>query len=187
MIALSDSQIKKLKAQDPNAFNEFYLQTVDMFFRYINANYFLSKEDAEDVISDFYVKFREAIKHFDDTLSFTGYFWTIFKNTLKDFFKKNTDMAFTDLKQSEEDEDFGDTLVDEFDISLLMENDFSFERIQGVMKKLDDLSRDIIYFKFIEEKTNDEIAVLTWIANDTIRQRISRAIKYLKNLLDDNS
>lgn len=184
MIAFESDQIKKLKVQDPNAFNEFYLKTVDMFFRYINANYFVPKQDAEDIIADFYVKFWEAIKHFDEELSFTGYFWTIFKNTLKDFFKKNTDVAFTDLKQSEEEENFEDTLVDEFDVSQFMENDFSFERIQHAMKQLDDLSKDIIYFKFIEEKTNEEIAFITWIANDTIRQRISRAIKYLKHILE---
>jgi DNA-directed RNA polymerase specialized sigma24 family protein len=71
VIAFEPDQIQKLKAQDPNAFNEFYLQTVDMFFRYINANYFLPKEDAEDIISDFYVKFRDAIKKFDEKLSFT--------------------------------------------------------------------------------------------------------------------
>lgn len=174
-----------MKAQDPNAFNEFYLQTVDIFFRYINANYFLPKEDAEDIISDFYMKFREAIKKFDEKLSFTWYFWTIFKNTLKDFFKKNTDIAFTELKASEEDQDFEDTLMDDFDISAFMENDFSFERIQQVMKQLDTTSRDIIYFKFIEEKTNEEISLITGITNDAIRQRISRAIKYLKQLLEE--
>jgi DNA-directed RNA polymerase specialized sigma subunit len=53
------------------------------------------------------------------------------------------------------------------------------------MKQLDDTSRDIIYFKFIEEKTNEEIAWVTGIANDAIRQRISRAIKYLKQLLEE--
>ena len=66
-----------------------------------------------------------------------------------------------------------------------MENDFSFDRIQHVMKQLDATSRDIIYFKFIEEKTNEEIASITGIANDAIRQRISRAIKYLKQLLEE--
>lgn len=185
MIAFSDDQIKKLKAQDPNAFNEFYLQTVDTFFRYINANYFVSKQDAEDIISDFYVKFWEAIKNFDDKLSFTWYFRTIFRHTAIDHFKKNTDLTFTDMKTAEDDEDFGDTLVDEFDVSQLLENDFSFERIQYAMKKLDDVSKDIIYFKFIEEKTNEEIVAITWIANDAIRQRISRAIKFLKQLLEE--
>jgi len=57
--AFDIEDIKKLKAQDPNAFNNFYLETVDMFFRYIHANYSVSKQDAEDIISNFYVKFWE--------------------------------------------------------------------------------------------------------------------------------
>ncbi|MEI8091332.1 MAG: sigma-70 family RNA polymerase sigma factor [bacterium] len=161
VIVISDNQIKRLKAQDPNAFNEFYLDTVDMFFRYINSNYFLSKEDAEDLISDFYVRFWEAVKQFDENLSFTAYFWTIFKNIIKDHFKKHHEIAFTDMKQSDEDQDFGDTLVDDFDALTFLDDDFSFERIQKVMGQLDDISRDIIYFKFIEEKTNEEIARIT--------------------------
>jgi hypothetical protein len=52
--------IEKLIKQDQRAFNEFYLKTVDTFFRYINSNFFMSKEEAEDVISDFYVKRREV-------------------------------------------------------------------------------------------------------------------------------
>jgi DNA-directed RNA polymerase specialized sigma24 family protein len=71
LVVYTQEHIKKLKEQDPNAFNEFYLGTVDMFFRYINANYSLSKEDAEDVISDFYIKFWEAIIHYKEELSFT--------------------------------------------------------------------------------------------------------------------
>jgi len=68
---LTQDFIAKLKKQDHNAFNEFYLKTIDMFFRYINANYALPAQDAEDLISDFYVKRREAIKHHDDKQSFT--------------------------------------------------------------------------------------------------------------------
>lgn len=88
------------------------------------------------------------------------------------------------MKQDEEDQDFWETLVDEFDISQFLENDYSYERIQQAMKELDDVSKDIIYFKFIEEKSNEEISAITWIANDTIRQRVSRAIKFLKQLLE---
>lgn len=153
--------IQKLKAQDQNAFNQFYLQTVDMFFRYINTNYFINKQDTEDIISDFYVKFWEGIKVYKEDQSFTGYFWTIFKNTIKDFFKKNTDIPFTNLQTDEECEPFEDTLVDDIDLTKLLENDFTFERIQQAMKHLDDNSKDMIYFRFIEEKTNEEISLLT--------------------------
>ncbi len=187
MLSLDKESIKKLKAQDQNAFNQFYLQTVDMFFRYINANYYVAKADAEDVVSDFYVKFREAVKSFKEDQSFSAYFRTIFKNTLKDFFKKNTDLPFTVLDGDDpEDESFEDGLVDESDLTELLNNDFHFEHIQKAMKQLDDVSKDIIYFKFIEEKATEEIALLTWISNDTIRQRLSRAIKHLKKLLESN-
>ncbi|MEI7918680.1 MAG: hypothetical protein WCH65_00230 [bacterium] len=42
-----------------------------------------------------------------------------------------------------------------------MENTFKFDQIQEAMKQLDDISKEIIYFKFIEEKTNEEISLIT--------------------------
>lgn len=187
MINIDTEHIKKLKQQDQNAFNQFYLQTVDMFFRYINANYSIAQQDAEDIISDFYVKFWEWVKAYKEDQSFSAYFWTIFKNTIKDFFKKNSDTPFTDLQQDEEWESFEDTLVDDVDITKLLESSFKFQQIEKAMKRLDDISKDIIYFKFIEEKTNEEISSITWTSNDMIRQRLSRAIKQLKKLLENNA
>jgi DNA-directed RNA polymerase specialized sigma24 family protein len=63
--------IKKLKQQDHTAFNTFYLETVDIFSRYIEANYFINKQDADDLIADFYVKFWEVIKRYDENQSFS--------------------------------------------------------------------------------------------------------------------
>lgn len=186
-IAFDIENIKKLKQQDQNAFNQFYVQTVDMFFRYINTNYFISKMDAEDIISDFYVKFREAIKSYKEDQSFTAYFWTIFKNTIKDFFKKNSDTPFTELQPNKEGEQFEDTLMDDIDLTQLLEHDFKFEHIQSAIKRLDDISKDMIYFRFIEEKSNEEISLLTWLSNEVVRQRVSRAIKQLKKLLENIS
>jgi RNA polymerase sigma factor (sigma-70 family) len=51
------------------------------------------------------------------------------------------------------------------------------------MKELDDLSKDIVYRKFIEEKSYEEIWLLLDISQENIRQKISRAIKQLKQLL----
>lgn len=178
--------IDKLKNQDHTAFNEFYLKTIDVFSRYINANYFISHQDAEDIISEFYMKRWASIKHYDkDAGSFTGYFRTIFKNTIKDHFKKNSDVPFTDLESNDEDAgSFEENLIDESDIMTLLEQDFKFEQIQKAMKELDDHHKDIIYRKFIEEKSNEEISLLLGISQENIRQKISRAIKHLKTLLE---
>ena len=47
------------------------------------------------------------------------------------------------------------------DLTKLLEDDFRFDQIEKAMKRLDDVSKDIIYFRFIEEKTNEEIALIT--------------------------
>lgn len=177
--------ISKLKAQEHNTFNEFYLRTVDIFFRYINANYSISPQDSEDIVADFYVKFRWAIVRHDIKQSFSGYCWTIFKNTIKDYFKKNTDLPFTELESRNEDNSsFEENIIDEEDLTEFLETDFKFEQIQKAMKELDDLSKDIVYRKFIEEKSYDEIGLLLNISQENIRQKVSRAIKQLKQLLE---
>lgn len=184
MISFNKEFIKKIKQQDHSSFNKFYLETVDMFFRYIEANYFIKQQDAQDIISDFYIKFREWAKRYDENQSFSGYFWTIFKNTIKDFFKKNRETPFTDLESYEQDISFEETLIEDWDILKELEKDYEFAKIQKAMQDLDDMSKDVIYRKFIEEKSNEEIEMILWITNDNVRQKISRAIKQLKARLE---
>jgi len=185
MLNFDEAFIKKLKKQDHSAFNEFYLKTVDMFFRYIKGNYYVKDEDCHDVISTFYVKQREAFKNIDPDQWFSAYIWTIFKNTLKDYFKKRTDVPFTIIDNPEEWIYFDEQLEDEnSDLNELFEQDFKFEQIQEALWKLDAISRDIIHMKFIEEKSNQEIADLLQLSNTNIRQKLSRALKQLKTLLN---
>ena len=65
MFDFDQTLIEKLKQQDHAAFHTFYLQTVDQFFRYLQANYYISAEDCNDIIADFYVKRRNAATKYD--------------------------------------------------------------------------------------------------------------------------
>ncbi len=177
--------IEKLMKQDQRAFNEFYLKTVDIFFRYVQSNFFLSKQETEDIISDFYVKRRNVVKKYDFKKSFTAFVWTVFKNLIKDSFKKHKDISFGVFDKIEDWTNFEDTLVDDdLDIFDLLESDFKYEQIKNAMEKLDLESKEIIYLKFIEEKDNIEISDILQISNDSVRQKISRSLKKLKALLD---
>jgi len=175
--------IEKLIKQDQRAFNEFYLKTVDMFFRYINSNFFLSKEDAEDIISDFYVKWWNIGSKYDFKQSFSAFVWTVFKNLVKDNFKKHKDISFSSFDKDDW-LSFEEKLEDDFDMFGLLESDFKINQIEDAMKKLDQESREIIYLKFIEEKDNIEIVEILGISNENVRQKISRSLKKLKSLLD---
>lgn len=182
----------RLKVQDHNAFDEFYLKSVDMFFRYVKSNYFLPDEEIEDVLSRYFIKQRDAFPKLDLDKSFSAYVWTIFKNTLKDHFKKMKDISFSvidaaggDSTSDEYSASFEDQLEDDLDLGAVLNLNFQIEQIELAMQELDDLNKDIIYLKYIEEKSNQEIAEYLQISNDSVRQRCSRAIKQLKILLVD--
>jgi len=183
MRKFDDDFILRLQNQDHIAFNEFYLKSVDIFFRYIKTHYFVSDQDCHDVISTFYVKYREAVKNFDIEQSFHAYVWTIFKNTLKDYFKKMSDMPFSVLEDKESGIQFDEQLDWGEDLMALLEQDFQFEQIEQAIQKLDSLSKDIIFLRFIEERSTKEISDILQLSDDNVRKRLSRAIQSLKKLL----
>lgn len=165
--------------QDEEAFNKFYFETVDVFFRYLKANYFIDEADMQDIIADFYIKCWNGFPNFDINQNFSGRIWSVFKNTLKDFWKKKWETAFSEI-DTESELSFEDSLEDEEDFTQILDNEYTFEQIQKAMLDLDDSSKEIISLKYIEEKSYWEIAWILWISQDLVRQRCSRALKALK-------
>ena len=168
-----------LVQQDEEAFNKFYLETVDIFFRYLKANYFMGEDDMQDIIADFYIKCRNWFPSFDINQNFSGWVWSVFKNTLKDFWKKKWESAFSEI-DPENEVPFEDSLEDEEDYTEILDNEYTFAEIQKAILELDSVSKEIISLKFIEDKSYGEIAGILWISQDLVRQRCSRALKALK-------
>ncbi len=183
MFNFDQTLIEKLKKQDHGAFNTFYLETVDQFFRYLQAHYYISEEDCNDIIADFYVKRRNAAPKYDGRSKFSYYVWIVFKNIVKDYFKKRTDLPFTQIQPDNDKESFEETLSDDEDIQDILEVDFTYEHILQAMQSLTETDKEIIFLRFIEEKSTIEIADICGVPDTTIRKRLSRAIKNLKTLL----
>lgn len=177
--------IEKLVKKDQMAFNEFYLKTIDVFSRYLNTNYFFEYNEIEDILADFYVKWRDVCDKYKFEQSFSAYVWTIFKNLLKDYFKKHKEIPFTSVSSwnDDNDESFEDTLQDDLDIIDFLESEFQYKQIEECMKQLDENDREIIYLKFIEWKDNNEISDILDMSVENVRQKTFRALKKLKSLL----
>ena len=168
-----------LVQQDEEAFNKFYLETVDIFFRYLKANYFIEEDDMQDIIADFYIKCWNGFPNFDVSQNFSGWVWSIFKNTLKDFWKKKWETAFSEI-DPENDVSFEDSLEDEEDFTQILDNEYTLDQIRLAILELDEMSKEVISLKFVEEKSYGEISQILWISQDLVRQRCSRALKALK-------
>jgi len=179
MLEFDTNFVKKLKQWDHKTFNEFYLKTSDVFFRYIKSNYFVSDEDCYDILSIYFVKQRENLHKIDESKSFSAYIRTVFKNTIKDYFKKAKDVPFSYLDDAS-GVNFEDTIISESDIIEILDQKYKYQNIEQAMQKLKAEDREIIYFKFIEEKSYSEISEIIQISEQNIRKKISRALNSLK-------
>ena len=64
------SFVERLIQYDDLAFAQFYEQSVDQFFRYIITHYSLSKQEAQDLLSDVYLKIWNNMDKFDPKYQF---------------------------------------------------------------------------------------------------------------------
>ncbi len=171
-----------IKQWNDEEFKKFYLQNVDMFFRWLKWNYSLNDDDCKDILSEFFLKLWNNKKNIP-LQNYKNWIWTIFKNTLKDWFKRKKLISFSYIQHKKEINIEENILSDE-DINKLIDKNFKLEKIKEALKQLEDIYQDVIFLKFIENKSNQEIAEILWISQDNVRQRISRAIKKLEVLLN---
>jgi RNA polymerase sigma factor (sigma-70 family) len=104
---------------------------------------------------------------------------------LKDFRKRKGDTPFSELNTQQQGEktDFSDQLESPEDMTEFLETEFTFEQIQQAMTQLDEGNQEILFLKFIEEKEYAEIAEMLSISQESARQRCSRALKQLKQVV----
>lgn len=175
-MGLDKKLIARIQARDKKAFAQLYEQTADQLYRFVAWRYSLRKDEINDLIGDFYLKLRRVIDKYDDTYKFESYFRTIFRNMLKDYFKKSTTQHNDDVVES----------VAETDPDAMLrriQGSYQLDAIQKAMRELDDLSYQIVVWRYIDQLTYEEIASLCDAQTDTVRKRLSRALIKLRDLL----
>ncbi len=178
--------IQNLKRQDADAFWIVYNDLVDQFYRYIKGHYSLDENTIQDLLSEVFVKIWQNVGKIDEQSSLSGFLRTIMRNHVKDYFKRNDDIPFATF--SSYDDENGDTawedgLSNDQNVLWEVNRDYTFEQIQEAMSSLDESFKQIIHLKYIEEYSYEEIAYATGLSQDAVRQRISRGIKRLQEML----
>lgn len=164
-------------------FADLYLQSVDIFFRYLQHHYRIDTATIQDIIGDYFIKLRDALTDYNPKRSLHAYMRTIFKNNLKDYFKKHKMTHFGRL-EDENAHSFEETLEDEAtSLRSFLQQSFQHEVIQKEIEQLDGESKDIIHFKFVEQYTYKEIAKILGIKEANVRQKTKRIIKKLSTKL----
>lgn len=179
MFGFDEELIDGVINNDKDCYNTFYLETVDVFYRFLQSHYFLSSQEIEDLLSDFYLKFWRVGKQYNPEYKFESFVWTVFKNLVKDYFKRSKEHFVDEQVMQSYDDQIVDHKMKEH-----LEAEFELEQIKEAMSTLDMGSQELLFLKYIEGQSYDQIEWLLGISQTTLRKRVSRALWKLRNNLE---
>ena len=132
--------------------------------------------DAEDITFDTFIKCFKALGRFDTSKKFSTWLYTIAHNQTIDFFRKNKqEYEYFDDRHAAKDD-----FVEEY------EKKKKIEKIDQALAKMPALDRELVILFHREENSYQEISEILKIPITTIKTRLHRARKKLRELVSTN-
>ncbi|HVT74881.1 MAG TPA: RNA polymerase sigma factor [Candidatus Paceibacterota bacterium] len=137
-----------------------------------------SRDDAEDLIQDTFVKVFKNIKTVDPSKNIKSWIYTIATNTAYDFLRKKKRQPTVEL-----DEEYETKPDNASYYSVSTEDSVETKDVAAAITRLDLLYRGPIILYYKDGFSYEEIASMLSIPINTLKTRLSRAKKQLASLL----
>lgn len=154
-----------------NSIEEMYEEYYPKIYNYIYYRT-LNRELTEDLVSEIFLKAIYRLKSYSPERGcFSAWIYTIAKNTLIDYYRKNI--------VCEDIDDYSN-------VCLPMKDDFesinneTHKKLVYVLSLLNDRERNIFYYKYYMEMTNRQIAKKLQMNESTLSTIIQRARNKIK-------
>ena len=131
-----------------------------------------SREDAEDVLQEVFVKIYVNLNSFDDQLKFSSWAYRITHNEVVNSYrkKKARPQCVMDL-----DDEFLSNLASDFRTDGRVDERFRRETVQKVLEQMEPKYREALVLRFWEDKDYGEISDILKKPMGTVATLISRA------------
>ena len=148
---------------------------------YVANSVLNNRQDAEDAVQDALIRIASHIDDIDldNTARVRGYVLTAAKNAAKDLLRQKSARAAT---------------VDLDSVTVLADGDIDnsgYEEILDCIRSMEPLYRDVLYYRFVEEMSEKDIADLLGRKYGTVKAQISRGrailIKCIKEKEEKNN
>jgi RNA polymerase sigma-70 factor, ECF subfamily len=151
----------------------------------LSFRYLKDKPTAEDATQEVFVKMWRHLSKFDQDKSFRAWILTITKNTCLDLLKKKSPIAFSRLRQSEEEDNYLADTLESHDLSPeeSAERVFAEKSFNNLLDKLSVSHRRVLSLYYDKGLNFREIAEELSEPIDTIKSRHRRGVHKLRELL----
>ena len=159
---------------DRKAFGRIYDQYATKLYKFIYLRVG-HKEVAEDILADSFVKIWVKIKQVNSSKAFSSWIYQVAKNNIIDYYRvRKSTIAIEEVEQTLEDA--ADPIA-ETDLNL------DQKRILACLVNLPKDQQQVIRYKFFEDLSNSEIALIMNKSEGAIRVIQHRAITRLQEML----
>jgi RNA polymerase sigma-70 factor, ECF subfamily len=179
---LKDEELAARSVEDTLYFAELIKRYEGSLLRYVIRRSHASKEDAEDIVQNSFIKMYRNINDFDTSLRFSSWAYRICHNELIDWYRKQKSRP--QLVVGEKDEDVFATIAGDMNIEKSAIQKETKEEIEKIIKTLDEKYQEIIFLRFFEDKSYEEISDILKIPPGTVAIRLSRAKSILQKALE---
>jgi RNA polymerase sigma-70 factor (ECF subfamily) len=159
--------------QDSEAFGQLYDTYVKQIYRFV---YFKvsSREEAEDVTADVFLKTWNYLRENKEVKSFSGLLYRVARTSIIDLYRSRTNQPVLMTEELEMSD--GGAWYKKLELKIENEN------LVQALKKLKQEYQEIIILRFVDELEMDEIGEIMNKGVVAVRVTLHRALKKLKEI-----
>lgn len=163
--------------EDKNTDFEVYF--ADIFDKYYSRIYFYvlsissNSDDAADISQETFIRFYEKREFFENESKIRGWLFRVSHNMVMDKFRKLRKLFFSEFTHE----------IACVDID--REEQENYLKLMREFDRLSDKHREILYLKYYENLSYEEISEILEINQGTVMSRISRAKEKLREVMKD--
>ncbi|MFO0764556.1 MAG: RNA polymerase sigma factor [Patescibacteria group bacterium] len=156
----------------PSDFTAFYQKNVQRVFRYVLFRVSCNQEVAEDLTQDIFLKAYKAFGSYDAARSGSSWIYTIAKNTLIDWYKKQ--------HPTEDIANYEDALSFSVNAWELHSANEDSKALLGLIASLPDDDAALVRMRYLEGWDYAGLAPVLQKTENALRAQASRALKRLR-------
>jgi len=170
----TDEELVTLSLEDKGYYKYLVERYEEKLLRYIVRLSGLSKEDAEDILQDVFIKAYQNLNDFDTGLKFSSWIYRITHNEAITHLRKLKSRPKVIIDQGANDLALNALRAD-LDIEKNIDKKYLLENITGTIDRLDEKYKNVLVLKYIEDKNYQEMSDILKRPMGTVATLLKRA------------
>ncbi len=181
----TDEELVSLSVEKKEYFAILMERYASRLFRYVIRISGVTKEEAEDLVQEVFIKAYLNLNDFDTSLRFSSWIYRIAHHQTISAYRKR--QVRPEGNRIDVEENVLHQIASDEDIARNLDREIQAQVIREAIERLDEPTREILVLRYFEEKDYAEIADILQEPAGTVATHLYRAKKKLRILLEEKS